>query len=342
MKAIRFHAHGSSDVLRYEDITEPSAKTGEALVRVRACALNHLDIWVRQGLPGVKIPLPHIPGCDISGVIEAVGAEEKNFKVGDEVIVSPGVSCGVCEHCLSGNDQLCRSYHIIGEHCDGGYAEKIAVSTKNLLYKPANLNFEQAASFPLVFLTAWHMLVTLGGVRPGHLVLIHAAGSGIGSAAVQIAKLHGASVIATASAQDKLDKARDLGADHLINYATENFQERVKVISGKRGVDIVFEHTGEKTFEGSYLSLCRGGRLVTCGASTGFNARVDLRYVFSRQLQIIGSTMGSKGELLQIAQLMEKDVLKPVIDRSFPLREAAAAQDYLSGRKQFGKVLVIP
>ena len=342
MKAIRFHKHGGYEVLQYEDISEPSISESQVLVQVKACALNHLDLWVREGMPGVKTPLPLIPGCEMSGIILNVGSDVKNYHPGDEVILSPGTSCGICEHCLRGWDNLCRYYGIIGETQDGCYCEKIAVSPINLLPKPSNLSFEEAASIPLAYLTSWHMLVTQGQISPGQLVLIHAAGSGIGSTAIQIAKLFNATVLATASTQDKLEKAKELGADYGINYKEEDFLSRVKEITKKRGVDIVFEHTGEKTFEGSYKSLCKGGRLITCGATSGWNAKIDLRYLFSKHLKIIGTTMGSKGELVEIMKHIQGKTLRPIVDKTFPLQEAAEAQVYLAERKNFGKVLVIP
>lgn len=342
MKAIRIHAHGGLDQLKFEEIDNPKPKPGEALIQIKACALNHLDLWVRKGIPGVKIPLPLIPGCDISGVLAQVGQDITHLQEGDEVVISPGVSCGYCPKCLSGLDHHCRHYGIIGENQNGGYTEYISLRPQNILPKPKNLSFEETAAIPLVFLTAWHMLVTLGNIAPGDWILIHAAGSGVGSAAIQIAKLHRAIILATAGSEEKLEKAKNCGADHLINYNKEDFHKRVREITGKRGVDLVVEHTGEKTFEGSYKSLCKGGRLITCGATSGYQAKLDLRYVFFKHLQILGSTMGSKGELAQIMELVSLGYLKPVIDQSFPLKEARQAQAYMEERKQFGKILVIP
>ena len=341
MKAIRIHEHGGLDQLKLDEVKTPKPQTNEVLIRVKACALNHLDIWVREGMPGVKIPLPHTPGCDVAGIIEAVGPGVV-YQKGDEVILSPGTSCGVCWACTSGHENLCRHYGVIGETSNGGYAQYLCVSQDNVLPKPKNLSFEEAAAMPLVFLTAWHMLVHHGKLAPGHWVLIHAAGSGIGSAAIQIGKLFNAQMIATAGSQEKLNRARDLGAQHLINYQKEDFLKRVREITQKRGVDIVFEHTGKSTFEASYKSLCRGGCLITCGATTGWNVSIDLRYVFSKHLKILGSTMGTKSELMEVMAWAEKGVFKPVIDRTFPLHEAAKAQDYLNSRRHFGKVLLIP
>jgi NADPH:quinone reductase-like Zn-dependent oxidoreductase len=342
MKAVRFHQHGGLEQLRCEEIDLPTLKPGEAMVQVKACALNHLDLWVRRGMPGQKTPLPLIPGADIAGILVKNPHGISPLREGDAVVISPGVSCGLCSRCLAGQENLCKEYGIIGETRDGGYAEYVALPVQNLLPKPKNLSFEEAAAFPLVFLTAWHMLVTLGEISPGQQVLIHAAGSGIGSAAVQIAKLYRASVIATAGSGEKLEKAREWGADYLINSNEEDFAQRVREITQKRGVDLVFEHIGEKTFEGSYKSLCKGGRLVTCGATSGYDVNLDLRYVFSRQLQILGSTMGGRGELLTLLNLASQDLLKPIVDRTFPLNEAREAQAALEERHHFGKIVLVP
>jgi NADPH:quinone reductase-like Zn-dependent oxidoreductase len=342
MKAVQIHAHGGIEQLQLDDIAEPCVKPSEVLVEIKACGLNHMDLWVRKGLPGIKIALPHIPGCDISGVISELGSEVNGFKVGDEVIVSPGTSCGNCAHCWQGNDSLCRHYGIIGETSNGGYTERISIPAQNILAKPKNLTFEEAAAMPLVFLTAWHMLVHQGKIAPGMGVLIHSAGSGVGSAAIQIAKLFNATVITTAGSNDKLVKAKELGADYILNYREEDWSQKVKEITHKHGVDLIVEHLGGEIFEKSTRLLCKGGRLITCGATTGYQVSLDLRYIFFKQLKILGSTMGSKGELLEVMKHAKSGHLKPVVDRTFPLKEAQAAQKYLEERKQFGKVLLIP
>jgi NADPH:quinone reductase-like Zn-dependent oxidoreductase/enoyl-CoA hydratase/carnithine racemase len=294
------HEHGGPEVLRHEEIETPEIRADEALVRVKACGMNHLDLWVRRGVPGHEFPLPLIPGCDTAGVVQAVGEGVSGHAAGDEVIVSPGHSCGHCVRCLTGRHNLCRRYGIMGETRDGGYAEFVAVPGVNLVAKPITLDFVEAAAVPLVFLTAWHMLVGRAGVRPGDWVLVHAGGSGVGSAAIQIAKLHGANVITTASTKAKLDKAAELGADHLVNYEEEDFSKAVRKLTNKRGVDVVFEHTGEATWPGSLKSVARGGTIVTCGATSGFKAESDLRVVFFKQVSILGSTMGSLGEVLEV------------------------------------------
>jgi NADPH:quinone reductase-like Zn-dependent oxidoreductase len=342
MRAVRIHEHGGPEVLRHEEIDVPGIRPDEVLVEVKAGGMNHLDLWVRNGVPGHKFPLPIIPGCDMAGVVAEIGAAVDGVSVGDEVIVSPGFACGHCRECLSGRHSICRDYGIFGETRDGGNAEYAAVPGVNLIEKPENLSFVDAACIPLVFLTAWHMLVERCGIKPGDTVLVHAGGSGVGSAAIQIAKLHGAEVITTASSSAKLEKAAELGADHLVNYEEENFAKRVRDITAKRGVDIVFEHTGEATWPGSLMAVARGGKIVTCGATSGFNAVSDLRIVFFKQVSILGSTMGSLGEVLDVMQHVAAGRLKPVLDRTFPLSELAAAHEYLSSREQFGKVVILP
>ena len=335
-------AHGGPEVLKLEELPDPRAGPGQVLVRVRAVALNHLDVWVRRGWRGLQLEWPHVPGADVAGVIESVGPGVERIAPGDEVVLNPGVSCGRCEMCLSGRDNACRHYAILGEHTTGGYAELLAVPAANVLEKPVNLTFEEAACVPLVFLTAWHALVARAGVRAGETVLVQAAGSGVGSAAVQIAKLLGAKVIATAGSDEKCYKALGLGADHAVNYEREDFLARARAITRRRGVDVVFEHVGKKTWERSLLALASGGRLVTVGATTGWDPTTDLRHVFYRQLSVLGSTMGSKGELFQVLRFVEQGKLRPVLDRVLPLAEAARAQELLSSRAQFGKIVLIP
>ncbi len=342
MRCVRIHEHGGPEVLRGEEIDPPEIRADEALVRVKASGLNHLDLWVRRGVPGHPFPLPLIPGCDIAGVVEEAGDLVEGFPPGTKVIVSPGFSCGRCLECLSGRHSLCRDYGIFGETRDGGNAEFVAVPGVNLIPLPGNLDFVAAAAVPLVFLTAWHMLVTRGGVKPGDVVLVHAGGSGVGSAAIQIAKLFGAEVITTASTEEKLAKAAELGADHLIDYTKRDFAREVRALTGKRGADIVFEHTGEATWEGSLRSVARGGKIVTCGATSGFRAVSDLRVVFFKQVSILGSTMGSYGEVLEVVSHVAAGRLRPVVDRTFPLSEVAEAHRYVESRRQFGKVVILP
>ena len=340
MKAIVFNEHGGPEVLKYTDAPDPTPRSNEVLVRVKACALNHLDLWVRRGIPGVPFPLPHIPGSDISGEIAQIGADVTTVHVGQKVVLAPGVSCGKCPACVSGQDNRCRQFTNLGYMIDGGCAELVRAPEVNCLPYPENLLFEEAAAIPLVFQTAWHMLITRAGLQPGEDVLVLGAGSGVGSAAIQIAKFFGARVIATAGNDAKLQKAKELGADHLINHKTQKIREEVRRITNKRGVDVVFEHVGIATWDESFASLAAGGRLVTCGATTGYDAKIDLRFLFSRQLSLLGSYMGTKSELQTVMKLVAAGKLKPVVDRIFPLAEAAAAHAYLESSSQFGKVVL--
>jgi NADPH:quinone reductase-like Zn-dependent oxidoreductase len=340
MKAVRFHRHGGPEVLQYEDAPDPVPNADEALVRVKACALNHLDLWARNGLPNVEIPLPHISGSDVSGVVEWVPEEEKEFHKGDEVVMNPGVSCGRCEKCLLGLDNQCRFYTIIGYGADGGYAELVKMPRTNLVRKPEGMSFEEAASYPLVSLTAYHMLVTKARLLAGETVLVLGAGSGVGSAAIQVAKAFGAEVIATAGGSDKLAKAKTLGADHVIDHYQQNVLDQVRKITGKKGVDVVVEHVGKSTWEGSVKALAKGGRLVLCGATTGAEVTTDLRYVYNRELTIYGSFMASRGELLTVTKLYRTHQLRPVVDSVFPLQKAADAQKRMEGSEHFGKIVL--
>ena len=340
MKAILFRSHGGPEVLEYTDAPKPEVRHGEVLVRVRACALNHLDIWVRGGLPGVNFPLPHIPGSDIAGEIAEIGPGVTTVHVGQKIVLAPGVSCGKCAACVAGLDNRCRDFTNLGYLIDGGCAEFVRVPEVNCLAYPENLSFEEAAAVPLVFQTAWHMLIGRAELSPGEDVLVLGAGSGVGTAAIQIAKFFGARVIATAGSDDKLAKAKALGADEVINHKTQKIAAEVRRITGKRGVDVVFEHVGTATWDDSVASLAPCGRLVTCGATTGFAAKVDLRFLFVRQLSLLGSYMGTKTELHTVMKLVAAGRLKPIVDRVFPLAEAAAAHAYLESSSQFGKVVL--
>ncbi len=340
MKAIVFSAHGGPEVLKFSDVPDPKIRSNEVLVRVKACALNHLDLWVRRGIPGVPIPLPHIPGSDISGEIAQIGNDVSTVRVGQKVVLAPLVSCGKCSACLAGTDNHCRQATNLGYMIDGGCAEFVRAPEVNCLPYPENLSFEEAASIPLVFQTAWHMLIARAELQPGQDVLILGAGSGVGSAAVQIAKFFGARVITTAGTDEKLQKAKQLGADHLVNHKTQKIRDEVLRITNKRGVDVVFEHVGTATWDDSLASLTAGGRLVTCGATTGYDAKIDLRFLFSRQLSLLGSYMGTKPELETVMKLVAAGKLKPIVDRVFPLAEAAAAHAYLESSSQFGKVVL--
>ena len=342
MRAIVFYEHGGPEVLRQEERPAPRVRADEVLVEVRACALNHLDVWARGGLPGVRIPLPHILGNDIAGVVREVGELVDWVGPGAEVMLQPGVSCGHCRECLRGADNLCPDYQILGYQRDGGYAELVAAPAVNCIPKPQHLGWEEAAALPLVTVTAWHMLVARAQVKPGEDVLIHAAGSGVGSVGIQVAKLMGARVIATASTEEKLEKARALGADELVNYTREDWPKEVRRLTGRKGVEVVFEHTGADTWPGSIQALARDGRLVTCGATSGHDARTDLRQVFYRHLSVLGSFMGSKSELLDAMRFVERGAVRGVVDRALPLAEARRAHELMEDRAQFGKLVLVP
>ena len=342
MRAITIREHGGPEALTSEELPDLSAGPGQVLVRVRACALNHLDIWVRRGLPHLRLTYPHVLGADIAGEVQAVGPGVRGVELGQRTVLAPGVSCGVCEQCLAGRDNFCGSYGILGETRDGGYAEQVVVPACNVLPYPGELDFPQAAAIPLTFQTAWQMLVDRARIQPGERVLILAAGSGVGSAAVQIAKLFGAEVIATASTAAKLEQAREFGADHCINHAEQELVTEVKRLTGRRGVAVVFEHVGQATWKESILCCARGGRIVTCGATTGWEAQTDLRHVFFRQLSILGSTMGSKAVLFGVMDQVKAGRLRPVVDRVMGLQEAAEAHRLLEERRQFGKIVLVP
>lgn len=340
MRAVVYTAHGGTEVIAQQEVPAPTIGPGDVLVRVRAVALNHLDLWLRQGLPRLKVTFPHIPGADVAGVVEATGAAVASVRPGEEVIVAPGISCGVCRHCVAGEDNLCAQYSILGEHRHGGYAEYVAVPAANILPKPAGLSFEEAAAIPLVFLTAWNMLITSGRLTFGQDVLIWGAGSGVGSAGVQIAKVAGARVIAVAGAAWKLEKARSLGADHVVNYREEDVLAAVRGLTNGRGVDVVFDHVGAATWQTSIKALARGGKLVTCGATSGYEASTDIRYLYGRRLSIHGSWMGMKRDLHEALALVERGRLRPVIHTILPLAEAAAAQGMMERSEHFGKIVL--
>lgn len=342
MKAVLLYEHGDVDKLRYEDTETPACGAKDVLVRVKACALNHLDVWVRKGLPSLRLKYPHILGSDIAGVVESAGSEVTHVKPGDKVVVNPGVSCGCCEACLTGRDNFCPKYGIVGENMNGGYAEFVCVPQQNAAPMPDNLSFEEAASIALVFMTAWQM-IERAQIKSGEWVLVHAAGSGVGSAAIQLAKLFGARVLTTASSDEKLEKAKSLGAEHGINYAKTDFSDEVRRLTGKRGADVILDHVGKDTFEKNIACMAWGGRMVLCGASTGLMAQTNLAYLFFKQLSILGSTMSSKSRIFPVLKLAQEGKIKPVIDSVFPLTEVKEAHKRMENRELFGKiVLTIP
>lgn len=339
MKAVRIHQFGGVDQLVHEDAPDPVPGPDDALIQVKACALNHLDLFVREGVPAYKTPLPHILGSDIAGIVLTDAGE---WHTGDEVIVHPGFSCGDCDYCVNGQDNLCVKFAMPGAHQPGGYAESVAVPTRNLLPKPNNLSWPEAASIPLVFETAYHMLYTRGKVQPGETVVVLAAGSGVGIAAIQLAKIAGCRVIAAASTQTKLDRAAELGADQGVNYTEPDWTKQIRSLTGGEGPHVVVEHVGEATFKDSVKMLRPGGRLVTCGATTGPDAGLDIRFLFSRELSLLGSMLGRLLELRRCVELFDAGKLRPVVDSVFPLSEAAAAHAKMADRNLFGKIVLEP
>jgi NADPH:quinone reductase-like Zn-dependent oxidoreductase len=337
MKAVRFHQHGGPEVLRYEDAPDPQPAAGRAIVRVRACALNHLDLWERRGIERVMLPLPHISGSDVAG--EVVSVSDGSVAPGTRVMLQPGLRCGECPQCRSGHDNHCVRYDVLGFRCDGGYAEMISIPIENLIPLPAHVDVITAAAFPLTFLTAWHMLVRRAGIREQDTVLVLAGGSGVGQAAIQLARVFGSRVFAT-SAPDKIDRTRALGAEDVFDHYAGDYAKDVKRATGGRGADIVVEHVGEATWDRSVRALADGGRLVTCGATTGPRAALDLRHLFARQLSLLGSYMGTFAELRDASSLLFDGRVGPVIDEVLPLARAADAQRRLEEKGQFGKIVL--
>jgi NADPH:quinone reductase-like Zn-dependent oxidoreductase len=337
VKAVRFHAHGGPEVLTFEEAPDPAAAPGRAIVRIRACALNHLDLWERRGLDRVELPLPHISGSDIAG--EVIDPGVSGLPVGQRVMLQPGLRCRACAACAAGRDNQCVRYDVLGLRSDGGYAELIGVPSENLIAIPDHVGFITAAAFPLTFMTAWHMLMTRAGLHEGDVVLVLAGGSGVGQAAIQLARHFGARVFATA-ALAKADRTRALGAEHVFDHYAGDFSREVRALTAGHGADIVIEHVGEATWDRSVRALATGGRLVTCGATTGHAAALDLRHLFARQLSLLGSYMGRFSELLTAAPLLFGGHVTPVIDEVFPLARAADAQRRLEEKGQFGKIVL--
>jgi NADPH:quinone reductase-like Zn-dependent oxidoreductase len=340
MRAALFRAHGGPEVMQVGEVPKPEAGPGQVLVRVRAAALNHFDLWLRQGLPALRVPLPHVPGGDMVGVVAALGAGVTGPREGDRVVVNPGLSCGRCVRCLSGQDNLCAEYRMVGEQTWGGEAEYVAVPAANVVGAPDGISDAELASLPIAFLTAWQMLVDKARLQPGETVLVMAAASGVGVAAVQIAKLLGGHVIATASTDEKLAKIQPLGVDAAVNYRNKDLVTETRRITGGTGVDVVIEHTGAATFPALVRACAKAGRIVTCGATAGHEPLLNLRYVFWRQLSILGSTLAPKGRLFPILQLVAERRLKGVVDRVLPLAEVAEGHRALEAREVVGKVVL--
>jgi NADPH:quinone reductase-like Zn-dependent oxidoreductase len=343
MKAIVFDRHGPPEVLVEREIPDPQVSGSDVLVEVRAAGVNHLDIFLRRGLPGLRMKLPHVIGADAAGVVRAKGPEAgPEPEIGARVVVNPGISCGHCEFCGAGFGGACRTFRIIGEHVDGSYAQLLKVPSANLMMLPAEIGFEDAAAAPLVFVTAWSMLITKGHLSPGEDVLVLAAGSGVGTASIQIARLAGCRVFAAAGSDDKLAHARELGAEILINYKREEFDRVVREQTGGRGVDVVVDHVGADTWVRSLRAARKGGRILTCGATSGYAPTTDLRHVFYRQLQVIGSTMGSAADFANVMRQVLAGRLRPVVDSILPLEHAAEAHRRIEARNVFGKIILRP
>lgn len=342
MKAVFFRRHGAANVLQYGDLPVPKIQPTEALIQVEACALNHLDLWIRQGLPGVKVPMPHIAGSEIVGRVVKKGSRVSGVRVGDRVLVAPGLSCGRCGPCEAGQESRCPKFQILGLQRNGGYAQYTAVPARNLIRVNDRWKPHEWAAVPLVFLTAWHMLITRAGLQRGETVLIHGAGSGIGSAAIQIARWAGAKVFSTAGSEKKVQRARALGAHQAWNYRRADFAKEVLRATRGGGVNVVFEHIGLATWAGSVRCLARGGRLVTCGATTGPKVELDLRFFYTKELSVLGCYMGSRRELARVLKLIGQGILRPVVAATYPLGEAARAQERMEGRDFFGKLVLKP
>ncbi|PIQ85466.1 MAG: alcohol dehydrogenase [Candidatus Omnitrophica bacterium CG11_big_fil_rev_8_21_14_0_20_45_26] len=340
MQAVIIQEHGGPEKLTYTEVPMPKIDPDEVLIKVHACALNHLDIWTRQGLPGVQIPMPHILGCDIMGEIAAKSEDTQEFQIGERVIVSPGLISDEDPLAETKWESLSSGYQIIGFQIDGGYAEYVKVPVRNVIPVSNRLKDDEWAALPLVFLTAWHMLVTRAAVQKGETVLIHAAGSGVGTAGIQVAKHLGACVITTAGTDEKLERAKEIGADFTINYKKKDFADEVRRLTNQEGVDVVLEHIGPETFVKSLASLKKKGRLVTCGATSGPNVQLDLRFIFMRQLAVMGCYMGGIEELREVVKLAESGVFKPVVDKVFPLKEARAAHERMQKRENCGKIVL--
>jgi len=342
MQAVQFAEHGDRDVIEYGDFPDPEVGRGEVLVDVKAGALNHLDLWTRRGLPTIDVEMPHVPGSDAAGVVEAVGEGVTRFESGDRVAVAAGRYCGECEFCREGDTTRCVNFRIIGEHVPGVHAERAAVPSENLVPVPEGVAWETAAAAPLVFQTAWRMLISRGDLDPGESILVLGASGGVGHAAVQIADYTGAEVYATASTDEKLDYAAEIGADHTINYEAEDFAAAIREQTGGRGVDVVVDHVGAATWHDSLKSLAKGGRVVTCGATTGGRPETDLNRIFWNQLEVIGSTMGTPGEVDDVLELVWEGALEPRIRATLPMSETARAHELIEEREGFGKVVVVP
>lgn len=340
MKAVWLTERGGPEVLQVKDVPTPEPQAGEALVAVRACALNHLDIWVRLG-SRPSFPRPIIPGSDIAGTVHSLGPGATGVQPGDEVVVFPSIAQRLSRERLTGYDVLCEDFGIIGAHRNGGCAEFVTVPVENLVPKPPPVKWEAAASVPITFVTAWHMLIARAQVQPGETVLIQSAGSGVSAAAIQIAKLVGARVIATTGSEAKMERAQKLGVDAVLNYRTDDVPTRVRELTGGRGAGVVLDHMGAATFGANMASLARGGRLVLCGTTGGAETSVNLGQVYYQAQSVLGSTLGTRPEMATILDLVAQGKLTPVIDRTFPLEQIRQAHEYMESPDRFGKVVMV-
>lgn len=340
MKAVFFREHGGPDRVEHGDLPDPAPGPGQVCVKVKAGALNHLDLFVRNGIPGLTVALPHVMGSDGAGIVESTGAGVTRVKPGDEVVLNPGIHCGECEFCLAGEHSLCVTFHLLGEHVAGTFAERVVAPAVNAYPKPAGLSFEEAAAFPLTFLTAWRMLVTKARVKPGESLLIVGIGGGVAVAALQIAKLLGLDVFVTSGSPEKLERAKGLGADAGIDHGKSDFSREIRKITGKRGVDVVLDSVGKATWKQSIASAAKGGRLLTCGATTGPDPQTDLGRIFWNQLTVHGSTMGTHAEFASMLKIFRDGKVRPVVDAVFPLPEAREALRRLEEKRQFGKIVL--
>jgi NADPH:quinone reductase-like Zn-dependent oxidoreductase len=339
LKAVLFHEHGGPEVLEYTDIPAPEPQPGEVQVLLRAAALNRADLWVREGWPGLKLDYPHIPGADGAGEVSSLGEGVTNLRIGDRVVINASISCGECSLCLDGRDNLCREWHLLGETLRGTYAEYVVVPAINLLPIPETIEFEEATAASLVFHTAWHSLITRGRLQKGESVLIIGASGGVNTASIQVAKHIGAKVYVVGSGQEKLSLAESLGADVLIDRSKEeNWAKAIHVTTERQGVDVVVDNVGAGTMPLSLRAARKGGRILTVGNTGGPKFEIDNRYVFGKHLSILGSTMGTQDDYATVMELIFEGKLKPVIDRQYPLKEAAAAQERLAAGQQMGKI----
>ena len=340
MKAIRIHEHGNPNVLKYEDIPEPKCPPGKIKVSIKASSINHLDLWVRSGIPGFKTPLPMILGSDASGIIVDIGANLNNYKIGDEVIIQPGIFCKSCKYCNDNKENYCDNYAVLGETCNGVQSEYVIVNPINIYPKPSNISFIEAASMPLTFMTSYEMVVKRAKLKSNETILIYGGSSGVGSAAIQIAKDIGANIIATAGNEVKEEFCYKMGANIVLNHNSNNYFNEIKKITKSCSIDVIFEHIGKNTWQNSLRLLGKGGRIVTCGATSGKKVEIDLTHLFIKQQSILGSTMSCINSFNEVLLKINNNVYNPVISKVFEAINVADSHRYIEDRKQMGKVVL--